>query len=143
MDLDEIQERLGVEFKDQSLLLEALTHISCLNEPKTGLSKCNESLAWLGDALLYWVVSEREYQKDLSTEDLHNRRENFINKKYIAGRAVHYGLDKAMRITDGQAKEGGRANQKNQHTLYEAVVGAIYKDKDLESAKNFVLETCI
>lgn len=143
MDLVEVQERLGVEFKNPILLLEALTHISCLNEPKTGLSKCNESLAWLGDALLYWVVSEREYQKDLSTEELHNRRENFINEEYLAGRASYYGLDEAMRITDGQVKIGGRTNPTNLHTVFEAIVGAIYKDKDLESAKNFVLETCI
>ena len=143
MDLDLVQERLGVEFEKTDHLREALTHISCLNEPKTGLSNCNESLAWLGDALLYWVISEREYKLDLSTEDLHNRRENFINEEYLAGRTVHYGLDEAMRITDGQVKIGGRTNQTNLHTVFEAVVGAIYRDQNYECAKNFVLRTCI
>ncbi|MBT6605392.1 hypothetical protein HOB36_09930 [Candidatus Bathyarchaeota archaeon] len=61
MDLGEVQMRLNVELADQDHLLEALTHSSCLNEPHMGLKKKNESLAWLGDALLYWVVSEDEY----------------------------------------------------------------------------------
>ena len=140
MDLDAVQERLGVEFENPGLLIEALTHISCLNEPQMGLTKDNESLAWLGDALLYWVISEREYKLDLMPEELHNLRENFINEEYLAGRAIYYGLDEAMRITDGQVKIGGRTNQTNLHTVYEAIVGAIYRDKDYEHAKNFILK---
>ena len=108
MDLTEVQRQLGVEFKNPELLIEALTHSSCLNEPKMGLTRDNESLAWLGDALLYWIVSEQEYREGLSPEDLHNLRENYINERYLAERAVYYGLDTAMRITEGQAKEGGR-----------------------------------
>ncbi|MBT3284289.1 hypothetical protein HN807_06065 [Candidatus Bathyarchaeota archaeon] len=74
---------------------------------------------------------------------LHNRREKRINKEYLAGRAVHYCLDHALRITEGQVKEGGRANQTNLHTVFEAVVGAVYRDKDYEYAKDFVLRTCV
>ncbi len=46
-------------------------------------------------------------------------------------------------VTEGQVNIGGRANQKNLHTVFEAVIGAIYRDKDYESAKDFVLRTCI
>jgi ribonuclease-3 len=142
MDLDEIQKCLSVEFKDPDLLLEALTHISCLNEPKMGLKKNNESLAWLGDALIYWVVTENEYREGLSPEELHDRRLKHINKTYLAECAIYYGLDEAMRITEGQAKEGGRANPTNLYTVYEAIVGAIYRDKDYECAKYFVQKSC-
>ena len=49
-------------------------------------------------------------------------------------RATHYGLDCAMRITEGQVKEGGRVNEKNLHTVYETVVGALYRDCGYELA---------
>jgi len=143
MDLDEVQKRLNVEFRNTDHLLEALTHSSCLNEPQMGLTKDNESLAWIGDALLYWVISEREHREELPTKDLHNYRENYIKEEYLAERAIHYGLDNAMRITDGQDKEGGRVNEKNLHTVFEAVVGAIYRDQGYEHAKRFVLNTCV
>jgi ribonuclease-3 len=143
MDLDEVQERLGVEFKDTAFLLEALTHSSCLNEPQMGLRKDNESLAWVGDALVYWILSENEYREGLSTEELHNRREKHINKGYLAGRAVYYGLDFTMIMTKGEEKKGGRTNQTNLHTVFEAIVGAIYKDMNYENAKNFILKSCI
>lgn len=58
----------------------------------------------------------------------------------MRARAIHYGLDRAMRITEGQAREGGMTNQKNLHTVFEAVVGAIYKDMSYEQAKNFVIK---
>jgi ribonuclease-3 len=143
MGLDEVQERLGVEFKDPDLLLEALTHSSCLNERQMGLRRDNESLAWLGDALIYWIVSKHVYRETLSTEELHKHRKKHINEEFLAARAVYYGLDDAMRITEGEEKNGGRTNQKNLHTVFEAVIGAIYMDKGIESAKDFVLKSCM
>ena len=140
MDLAEIQGQLGIEFKDLNLLLEALTHSSCLNEPSMGLRTHNEALAWLGDALIHWVVSEKVYCNKLSTEDLHECREGFVGKAFLAGLAIKYGLDESMIITDGQVKIGGRCNQKNLHTVFEAIVGAIFKDQGFEAAEKFVLD---
>jgi len=139
MDLTDVQRELGVEFKDPRLLLEALTHSSCLNEPSLGLKKHNESLAWLGDALIRWIVSEKVYCIKLSTEELHDCREKFLSKGFLAGRALKYRLNEAMLLTDGQVREGGRSNEKNLHTVFEAIVGAIYMDKNFEKAKEFVL----
>ena len=62
----EVQNRLGLHFTDEKLLLEALTHSSCLNESKMGLHRSNENLAWLGDVVIDWVVSEALYDQELS-----------------------------------------------------------------------------
>ena len=67
MDLATVQENIGVCFRDEGLLLEAVTHSSCLNEPM-GYSRHNLALAWLGDALIRWVVSENVYRGDLSKQ---------------------------------------------------------------------------
>jgi len=141
MDLAEVQRHLEIEFQNSDLLREALTHASCLNEPSIGYKRHNEALAWLGDALIHWVVSEKVYCNKLSTEDLHECREGFVGKAFLAGLAIKYGLDESMIITDGQVKIGGRSNQKNLHTVFEAIVGAIFKDQGFEAAEKFVLDT--
>ena len=143
MELSHVQNKLGYEFKDSDLLLEALTHSSCSNEPAMGLKKHNESLAWLGDALIHWVVSEKVYRKALSPEDMHNLRAGFIGKSYLAELAVDYGLDNALIMSEGEEKKDGRCNEKNLHTAIEAVVGAIVKDKGYSQAKNFVLQSTL
>lgn len=141
MGLAEIQENVSVSFTDEGLLLEAVTHSSCLNELKMGYSKHNLALAWLGDALIRWVVSEKVYGGDLSKQDLHDLRERYVVKDYLAGLARGYCLDKALIMPQGQEKEGGRSSTRNLHTVFEAVVGAVYRDQGYEKARNFVINS--
>jgi len=141
MDLAEVQRQLGIEFRDLNLLLEALTHSSCLNQPSIGYKRHNVALAWLGDALIHWVVSERVYCCELSKQELHNRRVEYVEEPFLSGLAVEFRLDKALIMPEGQVKEGGRTNPSNLHTVFEAVVGAIYKDQGFKVAERFVLDT--
>jgi ribonuclease-3 len=143
MGFDEIQERLGVEFTDPDILFEALTHPSSLSEPQMGFHRSNEALAWLGDALIDWVVSEAIYNPTSSRGDLTEKRKRYVGEKALAELAKKLGLDNALIIPEHRVNEGGRTNQKNLHTVYEAVVGAIYRDKDFKQAKNFVLKSCL
>ncbi len=92
MDLAEVQGQLEIEFQVPDLLREALTHASCLNEPSIGYKRHNEALAWLGDALIHWVVSEREYDGELSAEELTDQRKKYVNKTFLAGLAVKFRL---------------------------------------------------
>lgn len=140
MNLDEAQINLGLRFNDEELLIEALTHSSCVNEPKMVLSKSNETLAWLGDAMIDWVVSKTLFDSDLSKACLTNLRKKYVGKKFLAGLARNRGLDDAMFLPKGQEKEGGRKNQKNLHTVFEAVVGAVLLDQGFKRAKEYVLE---
>jgi ribonuclease-3 len=141
MDLAEVQGQLEIEFQDPDLLREALTHASCLNEPSIGYKRHNEALAWLGDALIHWVVSEREYDGELSAEELTDQRKKYVNKTFLAGLAVKFRLGEALILPEGQEKIGGRTNERNLHTLIEAVVGAVYRDQGFEVAERFVLDT--
>jgi ribonuclease-3 len=138
MDLDEVQRRLGVEFRDTDLLFEALTHPSCLKEHQLGFHRSNEALAWLGDALIDWVISESIFNLGLSKGDLTEIRKDYVEKKYLAEHAIELGLDIALILPEHREKEGGRRNLKNLHTVFEAIVGAIYKDKGYKIAKDFI-----
>ena len=140
MDFLEVQKELEIEFQGVDLLHEALTHASCLNEPSLGYKRHNEALAWIGDALIHWVVSESVYWYERSTKELHNRREKYVNKVFLAELAVKLRLDKALIMPEGQVKEGGRANERNLHTVFEAIVGAIFKDQGFEAAERFVID---
>ena len=140
MHFSQVQSNLGFEFKDLELLHEALTHSSCLNEQNIGYKRHNEAIAWLGDALIHWILSERVYCSELSPEELHNRRMKRENKTFLAELAVEFQLDNALIIPEGRVKEGGRTNEKNLHTVFEAIVGAIFKDQGFEVAKGFVLD---
>ena len=55
--MEEIEAKLGYEFKDKELLKTALTHSSYANENKKRNLECNERLEFLGDAVLGMVVA--------------------------------------------------------------------------------------
>ena len=143
MDLKKIQYHIGITFCDEGLLVQALTHHSCLNEPQMGYLKSNETLAWLGDALINWVISEHIYNPDYTKEKLTDCRKEHVNKKFLANLSRKYGLDKVLIIPEGQEKMGGRYNQKNLHTVFEALVGAIYIDQGSDIASNYIIKTCV
>ena len=104
-----------------------------------GLDKSNEALAWLGDAVVYWVYSEALYDSKLGKEKLTEERKKFINECFQAGEARRLGLDKALMMPEGQEKQGGRDSPSNLHTVYEAVVGAVYLDQGIDEVKKFLL----
>ena len=70
--IEELESLLGYRFKDQEVLLRALTHRSFVNEHEGERFQDNESLEFLGDAVLGFVVSSRIFQRfpDLTEGEL-------------------------------------------------------------------------
>ena len=60
LSLEALEEKLGYRFRNQELLLRALTHRSWLSERVSPLPEIgdNEQLEFLGDSILGFVVSE-------------------------------------------------------------------------------------
>ena len=59
----EFEKKIGVDFKNKDVLLQALTHRSYINEnPKWELDH-NERLEFLGDAVLELVITDYLYKK--------------------------------------------------------------------------------
>jgi len=143
MDLEKLQRSFDIRFRDEKLLLQALTHSSCLNEPQMGYLKSNESLAWLGDALINWVVSEHIFNPEYKKNMLTDCRKAYVNKKFLASLSKKHCLGHALIMTGGEEKEGGRYNQKNLHTVFEAIVGALYLDQGFDVANQYIIKTCV
>src|SRR5689334_5235250 len=84
-DFGPLEERLGHAFRDRSLLLQALTHRSYLNENTSYEYPHNERLEFLGDAVLELVVTEYLYKNYANDEgELTNWRAALVSAKPLA-----------------------------------------------------------
>lgn len=132
---------VDLEFNDFTLLKQALTHRSYINEH--GVSSDtgdNERLEFLGDAVLDFLVGDMLYQRytDLPEGDLTRLRAALVRTESLASLSRQIGLGKALRMGRGEEHTGGRERITNLCAVFEALVGALYLDQGLPAVKNFV-----
>jgi len=138
-DLSVLEERLGVKFKNQKLLEQALTHRSYLNENPDFQLDHNERLEFLGDAVLQVVVTEHLYREYPNPEgELTNWRAALVNAKKLAEVAEQIGLNDFVLLSRGEAKDIGRARQYILANALEALIGAMYLDAGFEAVGPFI-----
>ncbi len=129
---------LGINFIHPQLLEMALTHRSFLNEQKA--SESNERLEYLGDAVLELITSEFLFHRfPVKTEGvLTNFRAKIVQTKTLSFVAQRLNLGDYLRLSKGEVASGGTQNLSILADTFEAVVGAIFLDQGLETAKKFV-----
>lgn len=137
--MDRAEERLGVRFKNKELLREALTHRSYLNENRS-VRRHNERLEFLGDAILELVVSEYLFDAfpDKEEGQLTELRSTLVNATTLAIVGEALGIEQFLRLSRGQARDNGRAKKFLLANAFEAVIGAIYRDRGYEVVRDFV-----
>lgn len=139
-DLKEFQTKIGVTFKDVSLLTQAFVHRSYINENKgSGLSH-NERLEFLGDAVLELVITDflyKEYPSKAEGE-LTAYRSSLVNADTCAKIATDLSINDQLLLSKGESKDTGRARQYILANALEALIGAIYIDQGYDKAKDFV-----
>jgi ribonuclease-3 len=142
-DLQKLQDKLGFNFNDSSLLQQAFTHSSYVNEhPDSGLAD-NERLEFLGDAVLNIVVTEAIYQRfaDLPEGKLTEIRSILNREHTLAQIAVGLNLGEYLMMSKGEKGSGGDRKKSNLANNFEALLGAIYLDQGMSRAKIFILES--
>jgi ribonuclease III len=119
-----------LNFQNQQLLRQALTHRSYVNENPGEVD--NERLEFLGDAILNFVSGDYLYRNypDIGEDEMTRRRSALVDEKQLAEFARDAGLELKMRLGKGAIQEGGRNNLNLQSSTFEAVVGAYYLDCD-------------
>ncbi len=139
-DFSLLESRLGVSFKDQDLLRQALVHRSYLNENPGFNLPHNERLEFLGDAVLELVVTEYLYKNYPNPEgELTNWRAALVNAIMLSGIAANLGLEDYLYLSRGEAKDAGtKARQYILANAIEAVIGAIYLDQGMVVADKFI-----
>jgi ribonuclease-3 len=138
-DIKTLEKRLGVEFLEKDLLLQALVHRSYLNEnPDFNLSH-NERLEFLGDAVLELATTEFLYKNYQNPEgELTSFRAALVNDDTLSRVSTELGIDKFLLLSRGEMKEFQRSRQEILGNAFEAIVGAIYLDQGYGAAVNFL-----
>ena len=132
------EQRLGYEFSDVSLLIEALTHSSIASESR----KDNQRLEFLGDRVLGLVMAEAllEIDQFASEGTLAPRFNALVRKETCAEVARHIDLGGVLKIGRSEMLSGGRRKDALLGDGMEAVIAAIYKDGGFEVAKRTITE---
>lgn len=138
-----LEERVGHSFSDRRLLERALTHRSRAHEEETGAVEDNESLEFLGDAVLGLAIADRLYGEFPHYDEGHKSKA----RAQLVSAATLAELGDALRLGDhlllgrGEEKTGGRRKHSLIADAFEAVVGAVYLDGGYEAAAAFVERT--
>ncbi len=139
-DLAPLEERLGHHFRDQSLLIQAITHRSYLNEHSDFPYTHNERLEFLGDAVLELIVTEHLYLKYANPEgELTNWRAALVNAKTLAGIANQLQFEEFLLLSKGEARDkNSKARMYILANAIEAIIGSIYLDGGMKAAEKFI-----
>jgi ribonuclease III len=135
--LNDLQKKIGYFFKDITLLELALTHRSALNE--TGVTQSYERLEYLGDAVLEMLITDYLFHTYKQNDEgyLTTARSVVVRTKSLSALAIKLGLPDHLYMSRGEAAGGGRENPSILEDSVESLIGAIYLDGDLKSAKKF------
>jgi ribonuclease-3 len=136
-----LQRALGVTFNNVDVLRTALTHRSYVNENRhAGVREHNERLEFLGDAVLELITTEFLYTKfpDKPEGELTALRAALVNTDSICDAAIELGINNALRLSRGEARDTGRARRTILANAFEAVLGAAYLDGGYAAAKVIV-----
>ncbi len=140
-DLAALQQTLGVSFNDVSLLEQALVHSSYINENPGFTLVSNERLEFLGDAVLGLVVAEKLYQDspNFTEGEMSNLRAALVRRDTLARVAKAIALGDYLYLGKGEEANDGRHKSVNLAGALEAVIAAVFLDKGLSTAGDFIL----
>ena len=132
------EQRLGYEFSNLSLLIEALTHSSIASD----FRKDNQRLEFLGDRVLGLVMAEALLEIDQTAPEgtLAPRFNALVRKETCAEVARQIELGGVLKIGRSEMLSGGRRKDALLGDGMEAVIAAIYKDGGFEIAKTIIIK---
>jgi ribonuclease-3 len=140
-EFDSLQQIIGYRFRDRGLLEHAMTHTSRANEDVSGGVRDNESMEFLGDAVLGFVIADvlfREFP-EFNEGQKSKTKASLVSTATLARQAAQLNLGEHMLLGRGEEKTGGRRKQALLADSYEALIAAIYLDGGVEPARAFIL----
>ncbi len=132
--LSALEKKLGYQFSHQNLLVRALTHRSYSADN-------NERLEYLGDSILNFVIADALYKQFPGANEgqLSRLRANMVRGKTLAEIARDMSLSDFLNMGTGELRSGGFNRDSILSDALEAIIGAIYEDDGLSTAKSRVL----
>jgi ribonuclease III len=139
-EFDGLQRRINYRFRDRGLLEHALTHKSRAAEDASGGVADNESLEFLGDAVLGLVVADFLFRRfpEYDEGQKSKVKASVVSTASLARHAEQMGLGEHLLLGRGEEKTGGRFKQALLADAYEALIAAIYLDGGIDAATAFL-----
>jgi ribonuclease-3 len=139
-EFDALQQAAGYRFRDRGLLEHALTHTSRANEDVSGGVVDNESMEFLGDALLGFIIADILFREFPSFDEGQKSKAKaaLVSTTTLARQAERLRLGDHLLLGRGEEKTGGRKKQALLADGYEALIAAIYLDGGVEHARAFI-----
>ncbi|MFZ3229186.1 MAG: ribonuclease III [Pseudobdellovibrio sp.] len=136
-----VEDRIHYQFKNKSLLMEALTHKSyCVDLNK--YKKYNERLEFLGDSILNFVIADDLYKKFPSDDEgyLSKKRASLVNQDTLNQLATNCLLANEIILGPGERKQNSHQKPRVLASCFEAIIGAVYLDSNFSIATEFILK---
>ena len=140
-EFDSLQQAIGYRFRDRGLLEHALTHTSRANEDVSGGVVDNESMEFLGDAVLGFVIADLLF-RDFPEFDEGQKskiKASLVSTTTLARQAERLALGEDLLLGRGEEKTGGRRKQALLADTYEALIAAVYLDGGIDHAQAFIV----
>lgn len=135
-----LEAAIGYRFKDRGLLEHALTHRSRVHEDASGGVFDNESLEFLGDSILGFLIADmlfREFPQHNEGQKS-KLRASIVSAASLARLGEKIDLGSYLILGRGEEKTGGRRKQALIADSYEALIAAVYLDGGIEPVRAFV-----
>jgi ribonuclease-3 len=140
-EFEPLRHAIGYRFRDRGLLEHAMTHTSKANEDVSGGVRDNESMEFLGDALLGFVIADLLFREfpDFDEGGKSKTKAMLVSTSMLARQAERLRLGDHLLLGRGEEKTGGRRKQALLADGYEALIAAIYLDGGIEPARAFIV----
>ncbi len=131
----DLENAISYRFKDRSLLNEALTHPSFVNESGGKVTNDNQRLEFLGDAVIGLLLSQEIFLRYPQSREgeLTRIRSSLVDEASLALLAGMIDLGSYLLLGRGEEKTGGRDKPSLLADAYEALMAAVYLDGGLEA----------
>jgi ribonuclease-3 len=139
-EFESLQQAIEYRFRDRGLLEHAMTHTSRANEDISGGVRDNESLEFLGDAVLGFVIADLLFVEfpDFDEGQKSKTKAVLVSTATLARQAERLSLGDHLLLGRGEEKTGGRRKQALLADGYEALIAAVYLDGGIEHARAFI-----
>ena len=136
-DLRALNARLGHDFANPALLIEAVTHASVASAEKSD----NQRLEFLGDRVLGLVMAQALLEQDTRAAEglLAPRFNALVRKEACADVAQEIDLGSVLRLGRSETLSGGRRKMALLGDAMEAVIAAVYVDAGFDAARDMIL----
>jgi ribonuclease III len=138
--MSELQDRLGIRFRDERLLRLAFTHSSYVNEHRGPKSSDNERLEFLGDAVLELAISEYLFRSfpNRTEGELTKLRASIVCEPSLVRFAEKLHFGRFVFLGRGEELTGGRTRPALLADVFEAFIGSLYLDQGMETVRVFL-----